>query len=127
MQVFGGHGYIKEHGMEQIVRDARISTLYEGTTGIQALDLLGRKVLLGSKGKCIARLHPADGQFAVPTSSSAPRWAPWSRVLAARAAEWITHPWPSWCAQRGQRGDRRLRKLRPDVLRASVMGYYWAL
>ncbi|CBL45010.1 Acyl-CoA dehydrogenase [gamma proteobacterium HdN1] len=50
MQVYGGHGYIKEWGMEQIVRDARISTLYEGTTGIQALDLLGRKILL-QKGK----------------------------------------------------------------------------
>lgn len=46
MQVFGGHGYIGEHGMEQIVRDARIATLYEGTTGIQAMDLLGRKVIL---------------------------------------------------------------------------------
>lgn len=46
LQVFGGHGYIKEWGMEQILRDARISTLYEGTTGIQALDLLGRKILL---------------------------------------------------------------------------------
>ncbi|MDO9236769.1 MAG: acyl-CoA dehydrogenase C-terminal domain-containing protein [Aquabacterium sp.] len=53
MQVLGGHGYIKEHGMEQIARDARISTLYEGTTGIQALDLLGRKVLLQTRGKCI--------------------------------------------------------------------------
>jgi alkylation response protein AidB-like acyl-CoA dehydrogenase len=47
MQIYGGHGFIKEWGMEQIVRDARISTLYEGTTGVQALDLLGRKVLLG--------------------------------------------------------------------------------
>ena len=46
MQVFGGHGYIKEWGMEQNVRDCRISMLYEGTTGIQALDLLGRKVML---------------------------------------------------------------------------------
>lgn len=46
MQVYGGHGYIGEHGMEQIVRDARIATLYEGTTGIQAMDLLGRKVIL---------------------------------------------------------------------------------
>ena len=45
LQVFGGHGYIQEWGMEQIVRDTRISTLYEGTTGIQALDLIGRKVL----------------------------------------------------------------------------------
>ncbi|MFZ5756786.1 MAG: acyl-CoA dehydrogenase C-terminal domain-containing protein [Pseudomonadota bacterium] len=53
MQVFGGHGYIKEHGMEQIARDARISTLYEGTTGIQALDLLGRKTLLMTKGKAV--------------------------------------------------------------------------
>ena len=71
MQVFGGHGYIKEHGMEQIARDARISTLYEGTTGIQALDLLGRKVLLNTRGRCVmsftaemiaqARPHLLDG------------------------------------------------------------------
>jgi alkylation response protein AidB-like acyl-CoA dehydrogenase len=45
LQIFGGHGYIAEHGMEQFVRDARIITLYEGTTGIQALDLLGRKIM----------------------------------------------------------------------------------
>lgn len=45
LQVFGGHGYIAEWGMEQNVRDARISLIYEGTNGIQALDLLGRKVL----------------------------------------------------------------------------------
>lgn len=46
VQVFGGHGFIAEWGMEQIVRDTRIALLYEGTTGIQALDLLGRKVLM---------------------------------------------------------------------------------
>lgn len=45
MQIYGGHGYIRETGVEQIYRDGRIATLYEGTTGIQALDLLGRKVL----------------------------------------------------------------------------------
>ena len=45
MQVFGGHGYIKEWGMEQYVRDARINMIYEGTNTIQSLDLLGRKVL----------------------------------------------------------------------------------
>ncbi|KRD30419.1 acyl-CoA dehydrogenase [Lysobacter sp. Root916] len=45
LQCYGGHGYIAEHGMEQLARDARITTLYEGTTGIQALDLLGRKVM----------------------------------------------------------------------------------
>jgi hypothetical protein len=43
-QMFGGHGYIAEHGMEQFVRDARITMMYEGTNGIQALDLVGRKL-----------------------------------------------------------------------------------
>jgi alkylation response protein AidB-like acyl-CoA dehydrogenase len=52
LQCFGGHGYINEWGMEQNVRDARIGMLYEGTTGIQALDLLGRKVL-GTRGKAL--------------------------------------------------------------------------
>ena len=46
VQVFGGHGFIREWGMEQLVRDCRISQLYEGTNGIQAIDLLGRKVLM---------------------------------------------------------------------------------
>ena len=44
VQVYGGHGYIRDHGMEQFVRDARIAMLYEGTNGIQALDLVGRKM-----------------------------------------------------------------------------------
>jgi alkylation response protein AidB-like acyl-CoA dehydrogenase len=43
-QVFGGHGYIREHGMDQFVRDARITQIYEGTNGIQAMDLVGRKL-----------------------------------------------------------------------------------
>jgi acyl-CoA dehydrogenase len=47
-QMYGGHGYIREHGMEQFVRDARIAMLYEGANGIQALDLVGRK--LGKDG-----------------------------------------------------------------------------
>jgi alkylation response protein AidB-like acyl-CoA dehydrogenase len=48
-QIFGGHGFIREWGQEQLVRDVRISQIYEGTNGIQALDLVGRKVL-GDKG-----------------------------------------------------------------------------
>lgn len=46
VQVYGGHGYIKEHGVEQIVRDAKICCLYEGTNGIQAMDLVRRKLML---------------------------------------------------------------------------------
>ena len=58
MQCFGGHGYISEYGLEQNVRDARISTIYEGTTYIQSLDLLGRKILLnqGVSLRCFTKI-----------------------------------------------------------------------
>lgn len=62
MQCFGGHGYIKEWGMEQNVRDSRIAMLYEGTTGIQALDLLGRKVL-GSRLRLVKVFRDEIAEF----------------------------------------------------------------
>ena len=67
MQVFGGHGYIHQSGMEQFVRDARINMIYEGTNTIQSLDLLGRKVLgdngakLKKFGKLIAEFVEDEG------------------------------------------------------------------
>lgn len=67
MQVFGGHGYIKEWGMEQYVRDARINMIYEGTNTVQSLDLLGRKILsnngatLKKFGKLVAQLVEEEG------------------------------------------------------------------
>ena len=67
MQVFGGHGFIKEWGMEQFVRDNRINMIYEGTNTIQSLDLLGRKVLgnngatLKKFGKLIGALVQEEG------------------------------------------------------------------
>ena len=67
MQVFGGHGYITETGMEQYVRDARINMIYEGTNTIQSLDLLGRKILgnngatLKKFGRLIAALVEEEG------------------------------------------------------------------
>ncbi len=67
MQVFGGHGYIKEWGMEQFVRDNRINMIYEGTNTVQSLDLLGRKVLgnngatLKKFGKLVAKLVEEEG------------------------------------------------------------------
>jgi hypothetical protein len=67
MQVFGGHGFIKEWGMEQFVRDNRINMIYEGTNTIQSLDLLGRKVLgnngasLKKFGKLVAKLVEEEG------------------------------------------------------------------
>lgn len=60
MQVFGGHGYIRENGMEQYARDARIAQIYEGTNGIQALDLVGRKLAMRN-GRLLRRFfHPID-------------------------------------------------------------------
>ena len=57
-QVFGGHGYIREWGQEQLVRDVRIAQIYEGTNGIQALDLLGRKVV--ANGGAALRLFASE-------------------------------------------------------------------
>jgi alkylation response protein AidB-like acyl-CoA dehydrogenase len=88
MQVFGGHGYIKEHGMEQNVRDARISTLYEGTTGIQALDLLGRKVLLATKGQCVRDFSREILKLAMPHVWRAGQQGRMARSLTRYALEW---------------------------------------
>ncbi len=63
VQVFGGYGYIHEYGMEQFVRDARISQIYEGTNGIQALDLVGRKLSQGA-GRLLRRFfHPLQADL----------------------------------------------------------------
>ena len=60
VQIYGGHGYIREYGMEQFVRDARIAQIYEGANGIQALDLVGRK-LPQDMGRLLRRFfHPVS-------------------------------------------------------------------
>jgi len=61
-QVFGGHGYIEEHGMSQYVRDARIAMIYEGANGIQALDLVGRKLALNG-GRAVTAFFKEVGDF----------------------------------------------------------------
>jgi alkylation response protein AidB-like acyl-CoA dehydrogenase len=76
VQVFGGHGYIKEWGMEQILRDSRIATLYEGTTGIQALDLVGRKVLMDK----FKQLNVFTGEML----SFAGQFLPWKKSPQAK-------------------------------------------
>lgn len=88
MQVFGGHGYIQEHGMEQIVRDARISTLYEGTTGIQGLDLLGRKVLMMSKGKAVWEFTKPIGKFAIELLKTEPKMRRRALTLLKIVGQW---------------------------------------
>ncbi|AKH70460.1 acyl-CoA dehydrogenase [Spongiibacter sp. IMCC21906] len=69
-QIFGGHGYVKEWGMEQLVRDVRISQIYEGTNGIQALDLMGRKIA-SNGGKYLTPLLADIRGFAAENDSVA--------------------------------------------------------
>jgi alkylation response protein AidB-like acyl-CoA dehydrogenase len=86
MQCFGGHGYISEWGVEQNVRDSRISMLYEGTTGIQALDLLGRKVL-GSRGKALNLITAFVLNFC-KQSRSRKEIRPYLRTMVRLTKQW---------------------------------------
>ena len=97
VQIFGGHGYIRETGVEQFARDARITTIYEGTTQIQALDLLGRKIMqtqgVGLKhfleeisAFCHAQAqNPALGEFIAPLAIATKEWADLTQEIGKRA------------------------------------------
>ena len=98
VQIYGGHGYIREHGMEQLVRDARIGQIYEGTNGVQAMDLAGRKLLMAD-GRLIERfLNPVQdylrvkneyavlAEFTAPLAVAAERLKIASHTLLQRAA-----------------------------------------
>ncbi|MFZ5757267.1 MAG: acyl-CoA dehydrogenase C-terminal domain-containing protein [Pseudomonadota bacterium] len=98
VQVYGGHGFIREWGMEQNVRDARISTLYEGTTGIQSLDLLGRKIML-TQGQalrtftkvvhkfCEANAGDDVKEFVEPLKALNKEWADMTTQLGLKAMQ----------------------------------------
>ena len=98
LQCFGGHGYITEHGMEQYARDARITTLYEGTTGIQSLDLIGRKTaatqgaglkLFLAEVDAFAKQHEGDAalaEFIAPLRSKCQEWGKLTIDTLTRAA-----------------------------------------
>jgi len=97
-QVFGGHGYIREHGMEQLVRDARITQIYEGTNGVQAMDLVGRKLSMAG-GRLPERFFalvgdvlqagegvPGAGEFIAPLRGALTRLKTTTARLKDRAA-----------------------------------------
>ena len=87
MQVYGGHGYIKEWGMEQLARDTRICTMYEGTTGIQAIDLLARKVM-GSKGELLNVFVQEIREFTEQLRGQ-PQFSAWTNSLNSHLDEWL--------------------------------------
>ncbi len=98
VQIYGGHGYIAENGVEQFARDARITTLYEGTTQIQAIDLLGRKTLqlqgVGLKHllndiAAFCQESASDtslGEFIAPLAMVTKEWSDLTREIAQNAA-----------------------------------------
>ena len=107
MQVLGGHGYIREWGMEQYVRDAKIAQIYEGTNGIQALDLVGRK-MPAHAGRYLRRFfhpvsawieanadNPALAEFVLPLSKAFGRL---QRTTGAIAAAGMANPFEAGAA-----------------------------
>ncbi|MEC9072082.1 MAG: acyl-CoA dehydrogenase C-terminal domain-containing protein, partial [Myxococcota bacterium] len=80
VQVHGGNGYIREYGMEQLMRDVKIASIYEGTNGIQALDLLGRKVARGGGIMMMTMLNEVNRFLTGPAKEGA--FAPEVRELA---------------------------------------------
>ena len=125
LQCFGGHGYIREWGVEQNVRDCRIASLYEGTTGIQALDLLGRKILL-SNGQILVTFTGCIQRFCEESSGS-PELLPYIESLSKLHNEWF-----ELTANIGKRAA-----LNPDEVGAAsvdylmysgyiLLAYFWA-
>ena len=86
LQIYGGHGYIRDNGVEQFVRDCRITLLYEGTTQIQALDLLGRKIAQNA-GKTLTDMIAATVGFARSAGADV-RLKPWADATAEVHDEW---------------------------------------
>ncbi|HKT67871.1 MAG TPA: acyl-CoA dehydrogenase C-terminal domain-containing protein [Terriglobales bacterium] len=86
VQIYGGHGYIREWGMEQLMRDSRITQLYEGTNGIQALDLIRRKLLADGGAELSALIAEFSEQ--ADRAGQHPFLAPLAQTVLMRLGEW---------------------------------------
>ena len=125
MQVFGGHGYIQEGGMDQYVRDARINMIYEGTNTIQSLDLLGRKVLADGGAKL--RLFGARIQDFVEKEGAGGDMAEFVKPLVtlSKKVEELTKE----LGARAKKDPEEMGAAAVDYLRIAghlVFGYFWA-
>ncbi|MFQ5756415.1 MAG: acyl-CoA dehydrogenase C-terminal domain-containing protein [Acidiferrobacterales bacterium] len=125
LQVFGGHGYIRENGMEQYVRDARITQLYEGTNGIQALDLVGRKLPAHTGRYLRSFFHPAQKFIEAHADKDAMK----EFVLPLAKAFGRLQRATGRIAQRGLRDPDEAGAAATDYLRLFglvALGYMWA-
>ena len=124
MQVFGGHGFIKEWGMEQLARDTRICTMYEGTTGIQAVDLLARKVI-GSNGKLLTIFTNEVKEYCKSIRDKS-QFNAWSNSIDTHVDEW--HQITEDIMLRAAKNPAELGAASVDYLMYSgyvVVGYFW--
>ncbi|MFQ3190393.1 MAG: alkylation response protein AidB-like acyl-CoA dehydrogenase [Paraglaciecola sp.] len=124
MQVFGGHGFIKEWGMEQLARDTRICTMYEGTTGIQAIDLLARKVV-GSNGKLLTVFTNEVKEYCKSIRDKS-QFNAWSNSIDTHVDEW--HQITEDIMNRAAKNPAELGAASVDYLMYSgyvVVGYFW--
>jgi alkylation response protein AidB-like acyl-CoA dehydrogenase len=125
VQVLGGHGFIKEWGMEQLMRDTKISCIYEGTTGIQALDLLGRKVI-GSKGEIMKPFSNDVAAFCTD-NLSIPEMVQFIRPLMGYAKEWTELA--ETVAKKAMQNPDEIGGASVDFLMFSgylTLAYFWA-
>jgi butyryl-CoA dehydrogenase len=125
LQVFGGHGYIRENGMEQYVRDARITQLYEGTNGIQALDLVARKLPAHTGRYLRSFFHPVQEFIEAHEDEEAMK----EFVLPLAKAFGRLQRATGWIAQRGVRDPDAAGAAATDYLRLFglvALGYMWA-
>lgn len=124
-QVFGGHGYIRETGMEQFVRDARISMIYEGTNGIQALDLIGRKIMMdqGQKLRKFTKIVHKFCQSQADDASMAEFITPLQKLLG-EVSDLTMAIGMQAMTNRDEVGAAAVDYLR--LLGHLVYGYFWA-
>jgi alkylation response protein AidB-like acyl-CoA dehydrogenase len=123
-QVFGGHGYIEEHGMSQFVRDGRIAMIYEGANGIQALDLVGRK-LAQNGGRAIQAFFKEVGDFCEEHRSDE-KMAPFTKALKKGLNDLYTAT--MWLMQNGMKNPDDAGAASTDYLHLSglvALGYMW--
>ena len=123
-QVFGGHGYIREWGQEQLVRDVRITQIYEGTNGIQALDLMGRKVV-GSGGAFYQLFSDEIRQF---VATAAPALGEFTKPLAAALDD--LDELTNWVLDRAKANPNEIGAASVEYLHAfgyTAYAYMWAL
>jgi alkylation response protein AidB-like acyl-CoA dehydrogenase len=124
-QVFGGHGYIEEHGMSQFVRDARIAMIYEGANGIQALDLVGRKLALNG-GRAIQAFFKEVGEFCEENRADE-KMAPYTKQLKKGLND--LQAATMWLMQNGMQNPDNAGAASTDYLHLFglvSLGYMWA-